>query len=132
MGIFLSQGLSEVVRTGHWPFAAFRSSISSVEGKTLVTRLYQRLYERSILFLSGTLDKQGHRTVRTEVTVQERTLLVTGSLAMTGSCPLCGLDLGSPRGAELHGSFSGEHEAVHPHCQGSGRRNEMPLNKDLP
>ncbi len=66
-----------------------------------MTRLYQWLHDRAKAFRSDALNGHPQRTVRTEVTVQEQTLLLAG-VPLSGDCPLCGQALG-PGG--LHGAM---------------------------
>jgi hypothetical protein len=78
----------------------------------LVTRLYQWLHDRATAFRGQTLDSRPQRTVRTEVTVREQTLLLAG-LPLSGDCPLCGQAVG-PGG--LHGAMVSGGRVPHVQC----------------
>jgi hypothetical protein len=93
-----------------------------------VKRLYQWLHDRATAFRAEALDGHPHRTVRTEVTVQEQTLLLAG-LPLSGDCPLCGQALG-PR---VHGAIMAAHGSCASPPSEPLPTNETPrVKKELP
>jgi len=68
---------------------------SQPEQRGRVERIYQWLSERARSFRSRTSDRGTSRTIRTEVTVEQKgmTLVVGGGTELFDVCPLCGTKL---------------------------------------
>jgi hypothetical protein len=96
------QSLSEPVRTRHWPFFGDCHNIRGQYRENRTKGLYQWLTRRASSFRSDTSADNTGRTVRTEVTVEQRQglALLTGDAAADfDTCPFCGSKL-APEQAE--------------------------------
>lgn len=94
-GNFERSSLVSVCQKRSLAFWARRSaeSVDDCETRNLVTRLYQWLRERTRVLRVTSRDEETRKTVRTEVTVQEKEsalLFAGGSWSGPKNCPLCG------------------------------------------